>query len=939
MRALCEGCGQPQPPDWEAGDLCSFCGKSVRRDLRCYWCAKWVPAGKFCRSCGAVVVEERLYGAARMLKDAGTDRFTIPKQLQDFDPDQIENFSRIYQRHSVVVARHVDEIRFLERFLRQKHWSAALEEELVSQLPWNEGMLSRFSAPPLPPGDDLATVRAIEESSPFASTKMLARLARLRLGDWSAHQNASSLLHASDATLSAEAALVLMGWRVLTAVGRPRNEDRTLYDELQRTPFKIEAAVRLGFLGQRNEDLLREALSSSDPETSFAAALLLGDVDRLQGALQGDELERIAAGHKLIELGILQPVIEPVRRSSIEVQQELVASLLERKGPVPEMGETLLEIVETTQNKTLRERAARILCRGLRPEWTLRIARAAKDDTSIYQSILQTAELTPDALQEFGDFLIERGCFRLHQYGLPDVAETGRMPTTFVPTRFGKADERTGLELLRFAEVQLGHREDEQLHRFVMNVVFGPYSAKMRAAAWWVLHRWYRHRGEYRGEGPFRLTVDGIRRFFGSVEAFLPKLSAVLGDHATLKEVGVYEFMATLLNSADAESVSAIQAEESSGDQLVHALIEGIRGDYWPNTVEGMIKLLSQVGAHPRWRDQALEGLIALKKPGNYHYDRALRRLQLSAFGIPEESDWDQLPLDFVPARFDGVAAAGQLELLKVAEHQLIHKKGDEPDLELLRFLLRAALKPRDRKVREEALHLYLERAPGSSRDVLLKREEVKRVFGPFSDFIDLLPAALREAAEPLAADDRAYGFLERLFSRPDPSDAAVLAREGDAGRAVVQALLVVAGTNSSNTPQTNLRRNVFRYLAQVGAHEAWRDDVIDSLERLLSIPGFDLVSECERTLQQIRPPEAPKHDRHRPHPGEIKSVVSSEPTPTPPENPYVAKQRIAESLGKELQQAIFRIMAGPASPEEKMREATRLSEEFQTKIKDLYKT
>jgi hypothetical protein len=101
MRAQCEGCGKPQPPDWKAGDLCSFCGKAVRHDVRCYWCAKWVPAAKFCRSCGAAVVEERLYGAARMLKDAGTDRFTIPKQLKEFDPDQIENFSRIYQRHAI----------------------------------------------------------------------------------------------------------------------------------------------------------------------------------------------------------------------------------------------------------------------------------------------------------------------------------------------------------------------------------------------------------------------------------------------------------------------------------------------------------------------------------------------------------------------------------------------------------------------------------------------------------------------------------------------------------------------------------------------------------------------------------------------------------------------------------------------------------------------
>src|SRR5260221_10104609 len=169
MRALCEGCGKPQPPDWKAGDLCSYCGKSVRHDVRCYWCAKWVPAAKFCRSCGAAVVEERLYGAARMLKDAGTDRFTIPKQLKEFDPDQIENFSRIYQRHAVAVARHVDEVRFLERFLRQKYWSSALEDQLIPQLPWNEDMLARMSTASTAPGNAPGSSRSPQDATPFAS--------------------------------------------------------------------------------------------------------------------------------------------------------------------------------------------------------------------------------------------------------------------------------------------------------------------------------------------------------------------------------------------------------------------------------------------------------------------------------------------------------------------------------------------------------------------------------------------------------------------------------------------------------------------------------------------------------------------------------------------------------------------------------------------------
>lgn len=41
--------------------------------------------------------------------------------------------------------------------------------------------------------------------------------------------------------------------------------------------------------------------------------------------------------------------------------------------------------------------------------------------------------------------------------------------------------------------------------------------------------------------------------------------------------------------------------------------------------------------------------------------------------------------------------------------------------------------------------------------------------------------------------------------------------------------------------------------------------------------------------------------------------------------------------MGLELQAAMAQLMSGPASPEEKMREATRMSQEYQAKIKALY--
>src|SRR6185369_9153567 len=169
MRAICEACSRPQPIDWQAGDLCTGCGQAVRPEVRCFWCVKWTPAGgKYCRSCGAGVVPGRLFGPARMLKDAGVDRFGVPKMLAEMDPEQVENFSNIYNRHSSALNRHVDHMRFLERFLQRKDWSDAVEEDLIVQLPWPDERLKAFTLPPDPAERTITTNLSRAENLAFA---------------------------------------------------------------------------------------------------------------------------------------------------------------------------------------------------------------------------------------------------------------------------------------------------------------------------------------------------------------------------------------------------------------------------------------------------------------------------------------------------------------------------------------------------------------------------------------------------------------------------------------------------------------------------------------------------------------------------------------------------------------------------------------------------
>ena len=912
MRAVCEKCGAAQPPDWKAGDLCGACGAAVRRDVRCFWCAKWTPFARFCRSCGAETVEATLYGATRMLKDAGTDRFSVPKMLREMDPDQRENFTRIYQRHAATVARHVDDLRFLERFLFHKHWSDALEDEMIPQLPLGEPALKSLTLPPLAPGDDLQTVKAIHAATPLGPTKALAALARVRLDDWEAVKEASRALHSQE--LCPEAALVLTGWR-LHAVGRAFHHDEHVPGWLEASPHRLEAGVRLGLLGKGDPDLLREALDSSDPETAFTAALALGETERLTAALGGDELQKAAAGKRLAELGHTGPLDQAVTQGSLDVQHEILYSLVRQKRAVPELRPTLFRLVDTMRFEDeasvrkhtffgddrarweIREFALRLLCRACPPADALRIARAAMGERETFRSLLvDDAELPPESVGEVLAHMVETGKFKHDHYGLSDALKRGAVPAGFAIAQFPGAAPEMHRELVRLAEDQLRIADDEPLHRFLMNVVFGPWPGETRAAAWWALHRGYRHAGEYRGEGPFRLEKEGIDRFFGSIGGFLPRLAAVLRDPPTLKEVGLYEFLANLFSSATAEGAGAIAREEAAAHEVVRAILEAVRGDYWASLVDGMIQFLGRIGTHPRWRDEAIGSLEALGKKGNYHWEKTLRTLRLSAHGLPDEPEWRTLPDDFVPSRFEAASPETRRQLLRVAEEQLIHRK-PEP---VARFLLEVALGPYDPPTRIEAMDLFQERAPRELRSLKMTPE--------------LLPKVTSILREPALRKDRHFLELLRELLRDF---------KGPADEPFALALLEVAADQGEGGSYYNLRMDAIRLLGHVGGKT-----VIPGLRKLRDTKGFDLASECERVLDKLAPP--------MPEPPPPPEIVAA---PPPVQNPWIAKQQEAERLGKELQEAAMRISFGTGSPEEKTSEIMRLQEAFQAKIKSLYGT
>ncbi|MEP6534777.1 MAG: zinc ribbon domain-containing protein [Bryobacteraceae bacterium] len=578
MRAVCEVCDQPQPIDWKAGDLCIHCGQAVRHDVRCFWCAKWTPAGKFCRRCGAAVVDERQYGAARMLKDAGSDRFTIPKMLLELDPEQIDNFTQIYQRHAAVMQRHVDHLRFLETFLYQRHWSEDLQEQLVSQLPWPEERLDALSKPAtailaggtMNRDEKLAAATAIQTASPFDTTRSLATVARFLLDDWQVHRETRGLALGASEAVRADAALAVTSWRAL--YGPCEFEDRwPLIEELRRSPLADAAAVRRFMLG---DDTAIVPAAAIDADVVFGAALITGDVDRLTAATQSDDsLQRFAAASKLAKIGALGPVREVLLRASTEDQLRLLREIESRKKPVPPLRDVLLEIAETTADERVRKSACCALCYGCPAEEGLRVARAARGERTVYQAILQRADLPPDRLEQFGVFLVESGAFSAGQWGMDAIAKEGRMPAGFVSKYWTEADDSTRVEFCKFAEMQLAEYADEGLHRFLVSVVFGLESVEVVLAAWTCLFRWY-GRSDHSGMGPLLIQAEALSRFFGSTGGFVCTLNRFLrrADLVDIVNGSNRDRLAKFLRYWEANALPGFVAEQPAVGDLVDAV-------------------------------------------------------------------------------------------------------------------------------------------------------------------------------------------------------------------------------------------------------------------------------------------------------------------------------------------------------------------------------
>src|SRR5690349_8826062 len=139
---------------------------------RCPWCCA---RGQelVCDHCAAALIPAEQFGAARMLVHAGVDRLALPERVRALSRNQFVALSSQFDVHWSVVQRHLEQTRFLEKFLLLRH-REALEDALLVRIPLPEDELRLYTDAPRLPEDNLAALDTIQNSSPLALNRTLA---------------------------------------------------------------------------------------------------------------------------------------------------------------------------------------------------------------------------------------------------------------------------------------------------------------------------------------------------------------------------------------------------------------------------------------------------------------------------------------------------------------------------------------------------------------------------------------------------------------------------------------------------------------------------------------------------------------------------------------------------------------------------------------------
>ena len=625
MRLTCERCGAAQPSDWSAGDLCPNCGAAARREQRCAWCAKWTPAGRFCRHCGCELLEDARWGAARMLKAGGVDKFQLAHRLAGLDADHAEHLQRLFEAQRAVVARRVDEVRLCERALVAGGHADRLEDALVPRLPLEEAALAELGSGPQGPFDSLEQLDRIASESPLAGTRRLANLALLRLKESARARLRDALAALADPELSLEAALALSHWRIWTSDLREVVEIAAAAAPGLATPrTRAWAAVANSRLAQwlssldeygqrlvRRRDgatlarcqleglapALEDGLVSGEPDLKLCCALLLGRSEAAEEAARAADPALAELGRRWLATRKSPAAMRILAEGDDGARLEVLRSLRE-DGLGEAWRESLLLAVERG-GEEIRGRAAwklKALWTDLSVERALAVAVREKDD-EVLKALLFVDQLP--SLEVVVRRAFEAGMDARHADRLSAHAREGRVSAALARELVeGARDEERLRGALRLAESALAHAPEPALVDAVARLILSDRPRKARVEATWVLTRLHRHHGL--AEDVVRFAPDDARRLFGSEAELVERLLRTFQDDELLHEVGFYDWLAAQLKYHSDPALCAGDAALQA--RLLDGLVDLSMKDVWLYLRTGAAELAGRIGATPALR-------------------------------------------------------------------------------------------------------------------------------------------------------------------------------------------------------------------------------------------------------------------------------------------------------------------------------------------------
>lgn len=581
-RAVCERCGHRQPRDWAAGDLCVACGAAVRREVRCAWCAEWIPAGRFCRGCGCDVVRAELYGPARMLKSAGVDRFSLAQRLLDLDPEQIANLGRIYNAQLAVVERRVEEVRLCESCLLQKEFSKRLEEDLVPRLPMEKEDLAALASGPEGPFDERPELLVeIAQRSPIETSRMLAWIALLRQGHCEgAFTGARLALESSLPELALEAALAFAHWRVRLCPQRLHSRLLAGAGSVPRgSPLRSWAAAAVALArwgdygtvpetGPEDDDLdwLRDALcqglTSRDSDLRFTCAMALGEYEIVSRALESDDEQQRVVARRFLARHKSPAIARYLIEGPDEVRQEVLEAL---RDPLPDaLVEPVLCAAEQGGPDIRCIAVWRLLLPRLTEAIVDRLVRLARreNDSEVFRALAGCERLP--ANRNVVRAIIEAGLFDQLCWSLR--AEHVEYDDEAVLRLAREGDAQVLGTLVSIAGNQLAQRPLVATARFLAGVAFGSAPAGLRWAAYSEL------------DNRIPDWMSRSTELFASPAQFAKAISVALRQP---EPEAISRSLLSKLSSAWEELGETFAADQAIFKQLLTTLGEVARGEFY----------------------------------------------------------------------------------------------------------------------------------------------------------------------------------------------------------------------------------------------------------------------------------------------------------------------------------------------------------------------